>query len=201
MVYPEDRLVKEFVGHLNDLERTRKKVESLFQQGSLNKRDIEQVYKGLFLDAISSFEYSVEELFIRILSGRVFNNKKVKIKSLVTARKIIFAGKNYVDWLPYDYTKKRARIFFSSGAPFTNLDRDDEDYLEKMNTIRNAIAHKSVHAKKQFNNKVIESQNLLPSEKTPAGFLRAILSQQPYRITYFETYLSKLTQIYKKFFK
>jgi len=123
----------------------------------------------------------------------------IKIGSLLTARKIVFSGKKYLYWLPYDYTLQRAKIYFSTSFPFDVLERGDKEYLEKIITIRNALAHRSNHSKKQFNEKVIDSTNLLPQEKTPSGFLRAILSLTPQPTTYFETYLDKLAKISKKF--
>jgi hypothetical protein len=64
-------LVNDLVAHLKSLEWTRTKMERLLSEGAIVRRDIEKVYKGLYLDAITSFEGLVEELFLGLLVGRL----------------------------------------------------------------------------------------------------------------------------------
>lgn len=60
-----------FVIHLNNLEKTRKKMESLLLKRIVVRRDIEQVYEGLYMSSITSFENWIEDLFIGLLVGRL----------------------------------------------------------------------------------------------------------------------------------
>lgn len=191
-------LANKFVGHLKNLEVTRNKVELLFNSKALVRRDVEHVYKGLFMDACASFEDFLEDLFIGLIVGNLRNRKtrlkQIHIKSYLTARKIIFGKDKYLNWLPYtDNTLERAKIYFSQGKPF-DLDEDDVDMLDKIHTIRNALAHNSIYCKKQFQKKIISNRTLLPKEKAPTGFLRTISTSNP-PTTFFEIYANKLSTI------
>jgi hypothetical protein len=66
--------------------------------------------------------------------------------------------------------------------------------MNRITTIRNAIAHQSTHAIKQFENKVTAGLTLLPQERKPAGFLRSLLRVSP-RQTRFEFYVNELGRI------
>ena len=167
-----------FIGHLNALEVTRKKVEHLYSSGKLVRRDIERIYEGLYLDAITSFEATLETLFIAYLTGGLSKRgvvPRVKVRSPMVARDILLGGeRRFVDWLPYDKTESRAKAFFRGGRPFTDLNDDKKRILRHIIKIRNAIAHQSAHAIKQFE-KLLDEEALPlpPRERTPAGFLRS----------------------------
>ena len=45
-------------------------METLYLKRVVVKRDIEQVYVGLFMDTLTSFEQLIEELFVGLLSRR-----------------------------------------------------------------------------------------------------------------------------------
>ena len=62
----------------------------------------------------------------------------------------------------------------------------------RIGTIRNAIAHHSMHAAERLKTKVIQNLALLKGEKTPAGFLRSQLNPNSRR---FEAYISELGRI------
>ena len=139
------------IGHLRYIEQTRSKTERLHQEGYLVRRDLELVYAGLYLDAITFFENFIEDLFIRLLVGTVAHPSrlvvpKITFKSPVTCRNIVYGGRSYVDWFPYRQTQERAEIFFQKGLPFTGLRDSDKENMNQMLCIRNAIAHKSRHA-------------------------------------------------------
>ena len=112
--------LKGFIGHFNNIEFTRKKMERLFDKKLIVRRDIEIIYTGLFIDSLTYFESFIEELFINLLindsihpSGAV--KAKHKFNTTKICREIIYAGKRYVDWFPYEFTIKRAEIFLKNG--------------------------------------------------------------------------------------
>lgn len=185
--------------HLKNLEYTRKKIEKLVSKDIIVKRDVEQVYKGLFLEIYSSFENFIEELFLGLLLDKYVQNSsvctKVSFKSTKMARKVVFGGKPYVDWLPYkEHTVKRAKIFFRKGFPFTCLSEDEKNKLKECNIIRNVIAHKSKAAISRFDKEVIGSGLLPPAEKKPIGYLRGAFRQYPLQTRY-ENYLIYINNI------
>ena len=184
------KLASSFVSHLRYLEQTRSKMERLASTGYIVRRDIEQVYLGLFIDAMTSFESLIEKLFVGILVGKIKPRTKrivprISFESNRIAREVVLGGRNYVDWFPYEeQTEKRARAFFRNGLPFTCFSDPEKAQLRNLNYIRNAIAHQSNFSKRQFERKVIASLYLTIQEKTPAGFLRSKIRITPDQTRY-----------------
>ena len=156
--------------------------------GHVTRHDVNLFYEGIFLKTITSFESLLEELFIGLLTGGIEPGRNVRpraqFKSHVVARDITFGGRAYVDWLPYRHTENRAKAFFRGARPFSRLDSGDKRDLERMLTIRNCVAHQSRASRSRFKDEVIGSTPLLPSEQTPAGYLRSVLGLTPPRTQY-----------------
>lgn len=182
-------IANELIGHLRYLNATRSKMEHLYKSGYIVRHDIEQIYEGLFIDAITSFEGLIEKLFIGLLIGNIKHASanvvpRVAFKSAKVAREIVLGGKPYVDWLPYNYTEQRANAFFRNGHPFTFLDQPEKNSLAKLWWIRNAIAHISQFSMQKFQQKVIGPLPLLSRERTPSGFLRSVFRARPIQTQY-----------------
>lgn len=153
------------------------------------RRDLERVYGAIFLTAVSAFEALLEELFLGLLGRTIGPSRNVRpravFRSTVAVRRIVFAGRNYADWLPYNkYTSPRAKLFFAEGRPFTELPEGDLQTLAKVVKIRNALAHASRYALATFRDEVVSNIPLLPEEKSPAGFLRSALRVAPVQTRY-----------------
>src|ERR1700675_1105239 len=173
-------------------------MERLYTQSMVAKRDVEHIYGAIFLGAYASFEGMLEDLFLKLLTGRVKFPRSVRTKvtfrSDMVARADVFGDRKYVDWVPYERTVKRAETLFYSGLPFTKLDSNEEDLIKVVCTIRNAIAHQSGHARKKFDNEVVSNLTLAPRERTPTGFLRSLHSSAP-NVTRYEQLIGDLTSI------
>lgn len=194
-----NRLAASFVGHLRSLEWTRSRMESLMTSHQIVRRDIERVYEGLYLDAITSLENLIESLFIGLLTGNLNTSSsrtvsRVSFRSQKVAREVVYGGRRYVDWIPYNQTEQRAKAFFRNGVPFTSLSSPYKKDLEQIVLIRNTIAHRSNHSIRTFERYVIGSLPLTPRERTPAGFLRSIYRIAP-RQSRFEQYMFLLARI------
>ncbi|MFZ6034931.1 MAG: hypothetical protein ACOYUB_02185 [Patescibacteria group bacterium] len=177
-------------------------MENLYENRDIVRRDIEQVYQGLFLDCVTSFERVIEIVFFGLLMGKTLvqncnNLQKVVIKSYLVAKELLYENKKYTDWLPYNNLEAKSKRFFHQGQPFTILDEDDKRTIFEIVVIRNTIAHKSKFAIEKFKKTVIESLILSPREKTPAGFLRSIYRTNPDQTRY-ELYSIELVNIIKK---
>lgn len=177
-------ILRRFCRRLQELEWTRQRMEELYVAHRIVRRDIESVYEGLFLRGVSAFEGFLEDLFVELVLGRVsFSRRKVAVRVGIVSRatlwEVLLQGKPYLDWLPYDRTVERARTFLKDGLPFTVLDDGDRSKAKKCMLVRNAIAHNSRFAKKQFEEKVIGDLNLPSRERTPAGYLRSIARVNP----------------------
>jgi hypothetical protein len=142
---------------------------------------MDSVYEALFLRAVTSFEAFLEAQFLSILLGRAkYKPGRVAVRMTATSRSalmdVLLQGDKYMTWLPFPHTEDRAKIFLKDGKPFTELTNGDRQILQLIVTTRHAIAHRSTHATKQFERKVIGSASMLPRERKPAGFLRSPLS-------------------------
>lgn len=205
---------QKLISHLANIDKTRKKSEELLNEGKLVNRDIDLIYSGLFIEAVTSFERFIEDLFIKLLSEKVIHpSKKVKLittfKTTIIARHILHGGRQYLDWLPYErYTKKRAKAFFINGIPFTGLDKGIntditpsidkkiERITERISIIRNVLAHKSLQSFHRFQSEIIVSSGALRSkEKKPIGYLRGLHSIHPTPTTRYEQIINEIKYI------
>ena len=188
MPRPTTAISDDFANRLRRFERSRAKLEQLLLSGHVKRHDVSLFYEGIFLRTVTSFESLMEELFLGLLTGGIKPGRnvhpRVTFQSVVIARDVMLGGKAYVDWLPYHHTEKRANAFFRGGHPFCSLDKDEVKSLDRILTIRHAVAHQSRAARSKFEREVIGSTPLLPAERTPAGFLRSVFSITPPKTQY-----------------
>jgi len=185
---PATNISDEFTARLRMFERARSKLEHLLLTGHVSRHDVSLFYEGIFLRTVTSFEGLMEELFVGLLTGGITPGRnvhpRVTFRSPAVARDVMLGGRAYVDWLPYHHTDKRADAFFRAGRPFSNLDTPERKSLERMLTIRHAVAHQSRAARNKFEDEVIGAAPLLPAERTPAGFLRSVFRVTPPQTQY-----------------
>lgn len=191
-----DRLVRKY----RALDLTRKRVDSLHANGQIVLRDKKQFYEGLFLKMHVLFETFLEDLFYGLLvenSAILTPNNirpRVSVRSHVIARELVQAGKDYMDWIPYERTMDAAKIYFRGGVPFCQLSHAERTDIYKSHVIRNVIAHESRHSLKKFEKHLIGTTVLPVSERTPAGYLMGIFATSPNQTRY-ELYAAKLKNI------
>jgi len=153
-------------------------MDNLFRQRAIIMRDIDVVYESLFLRSVTGFEVFLQDQFIDILKGNA-RYPRTRVSVLITAKtndalmSILLQGGRYMTWLPFSNTEDRAKLYLKEGRPFTDLTNGDKSMIGTITTTRNAIAHKSEHAMREFNRIVIGAQALLPRERSPAGYLRS----------------------------
>lgn len=202
MAKSSKKILGSFQARLKALEQIRSKQESLYANNQLARRDIEEVYGAIFLDAVVSFEALIEEVFVGLLAGQLKSteprfNTRVQIRSVIVARDAILRGKGYFNWLPYKNTEGLAKVFFTGGRPFTCLDNKDRNHVKKCLKTRDALAHQSQHARSKFRDTVLAGFNLTPRDRRPKSFLRAQFSANPPK-TYFEQLVGELYSIASK---
>ncbi|MBJ7405939.1 MAG: hypothetical protein JHD07_22555 [Bradyrhizobium sp.] len=193
--YAQSELSK-FQRSLQRLDNTRDRMERLFAQEQIRKVDLDSVYEALFLRAVTSFEAFLEDLFLAILVGRAqYTGQRVRVLMSASSRgalmKILLQGSVYMNWLPFEHTEKRAKLYLRDGRPFSDLDIGDRSQLKTISIIRNAIAHKSPYALAQFQKIVIGGAPMLQRERNPAGFLRSRIAPQQTR---FEVHMGQLAR-------
>lgn len=189
MAHSSQTLAEAYASKLKALEQTRSKIEQLFLEGTVVRRDVEQVYEALFLNSITALEALLENLFFGLMMGRLKSGAKgfrcrINVASEIVAREVVLANHNYIDWLPYKHTVDRARLYFSSGLPFTLLGDGEKAFLTQSLYVRNAIAHKSRFALGLYTSKVVGTMTLPPRERGPAGYLRSQFRTSPTQCRY-----------------
>lgn len=195
-------LANDFAAKLRILDATRVKVESLLSTAQLDRTDVEAVYAGLFIDAFTSFEALIEQLFLGLFDGSLRSVTQptkglFKIKPSAHSREVVFAGKEYADWLPLaDKTIPRANRFLQNGGPFAQISPSEKTTLKNAHYLRNALAHKSDAATQKFLAS-INQQALLPHEQLPAGYLRTC-PQGPNTNTQFKIAIDALEAVARK---
>ncbi len=186
----EQKLLKSLSYKLRDIEFTRLKVESLFREKVIVKRDLDVAYSGLVINAVTSFENYLEKLFFLIMSGKsLFHNdvqpivRSISKLSEKDIRSLVLGDNRYINWLPYDLTVKRSSAYLVEGNPFKKLKGQDTESLKKIVKIRNVIAHSSPFSEESFQN-LISDATLPPRERTPIGYLRSVYRTSPTMIQF-----------------
>ncbi len=203
---PSRTLAEALARRYRALDLTRRNIERLFDNGHISLRAAEQMYEGLFLSAFTAFETFIEELFVGLLvtdaglyCQAIDVVPRLTVRSHAVAREMVIgAGRNYVDWLPYERTEERAELFFRGGRPFTALRGTamaaGRSVLQRGAVLRNAIAHKSRYSLTRFERDVIRGTPLTSVERKPAGFLRGIAAAVPAQTRY-ETYATAILTV------
>ena len=169
---------EELASRARGLEQYVRRMDELHIDREISDVDIRRIYAGAMMNFYSAVERSIERLFMGLLMRRFQSSDPlvrplVEIDSEAVARAVVRGDRFYVDWLPYNrFTRRRAESFFSRGLPFTQLSRKDGKNFDRVNVIRNAIAHDSSHAKRRFYEQFIDGKPLPPDQRSPAGYLR-----------------------------
>lgn len=158
------------------------RVSAAHSSGQLNSSDLDQAYSGAYLAWFTALENSIEDLFLGLLVGtyrsRGFSGSRIVVRSRATAASVIRnKKKGYIDWFPYqESTQRLAEVYLVGGRPFTSVSREDEGLFRRMLLIRNAVAHDSDHALKQFRSSLVDGLGLPSWQHKPGGYLRGIQS-------------------------
>jgi hypothetical protein len=97
----------------------------------------------------------------------------VSVNSARTARAIVNGALSYVDWFPHEkHTTRRAEAFFSSGKPFSRIERQHIQTFENAGVLRNVLVHQSTHSVRKFKKRFVEGKSLPTREHNPAAYLR-----------------------------
>lgn len=177
MVKSTQNIVAKCGSRARGLQQHINRVEKLYAHNQLTITDVHRIYTGAFIQYYTFLERMIEKLFIGILMGNYSSSYAnvsalIDIKSYQVAHDIVKGDRRYVDWLPIDRTCKRADAFLSSGRPFSLLGGGDKNVLNKLTTLRNAIAHKSAASKQSFLNVYVQGRSLPPEQLRPSGYLR-----------------------------
>lgn len=174
-------LAQKFNKKVVGLDSIRGRVEACYASGGLRVTDVEAMYAGLFLQVVVAYEATIENFVLGLMvrPGGV-HSANPRIKSRVRVRSYSHAlavaagpGRKFPQWIGKRDLEDVSRMLLVDGAPFAVAGGVlDWSYVEKCRYIRNAIAHPSDHAVKQFEKHVIQSTPLHWRERRVSAFLR-----------------------------
>lgn len=187
-------LLRQSLNELGNIEQTRVRIENAVSPNGLRATDAERAYEALFLRSFTIFEFYLETLFYRSITGSIKYPKthlqcRAGMLTRNAANIMVFKQEKYLTWMPYDNTRARAEIWFVGGRPFTLLSDPQRQFLTQATAIRNAIAHSSSHSRSEFLKKVVGNSSVPARDKAPARWLRR-KTRIGHSDTYFQVYLS-----------
>ena len=199
MASPPSTVAAEVRSRASGLNAYVARMERLYAANELGRPDLHRVYGGAFMAYATYVERSLERLFLGILMKRFAApalRPLIEIQSEVVARRVVAGGRKYVDWLPFEaHTEVRALAFLAAGRPFTGLSNADKKTLDRVGILRNALAHESSHALRQFRKNFTDGKAVPAEQLSPAGYLRG---QHSPGITRFTNTLAEATAVFTR---
>jgi len=167
---------------------------------SIEQRDF--IFEWAFVKVHAAWETFLENCFLTYMLGGHTASGFAPVRYVFPnneqhALDIILAGRDYFRWTDPSIVKKQSNLCFQNGEPFgEGLDLAMED-LQEMNTVRNAVVHRSRAALERFKSLVRGKLLTAPLDITPGKFL---ITTKPgtVRRTYFGHYCNKLKVIANK---
>lgn len=146
---------------------------------------LEALYEMAFLRVFVEWEVFLEESFIRYLCGYESSCGPAALiatpfKTLDDARTDVLGSSDFVSWQSTTYIIKRCRMYMPplvGGTTPANSFHErvvvsNQARLDALASIRNRVAHKSAHSKKQFDNATLLLAGRLYRAGSPGRFLR-----------------------------
>ncbi len=160
------------------------RIEHEFARKRLRVTDVELVYSSSFLSVCSQWEALLEEILFEAVCGEKSPRRGVRRYATFQKRKhledvLLFPGKDYLSIPNLKRAEELAALFISQGRPISAVSEQNRNLLQQAVQIRNAIAHESPFAKKNFRANVPGVSALPRSKRSPGAFLRHEFRQAP----------------------
>jgi hypothetical protein len=167
---------------------------------SIKQRDF--IVEWAFVGVHAAWERFLESSFIAYMLGvktasgfaplrYVFPNDKRH------ALEIVLGGREYFPWTAPEAVRRQSILCFEDGQPFREILESTTNELQEINTLRNAIVHRSHSAVEKFKSLVRDKMLTIASDVGPANFLLTVKSGTARR-TYFSYYCNKLKIVANK---
>lgn len=134
-------------------------IEALRQLGEVEQPTEEarqRMLESIFLNGATEFESFLEDVFLAAVSRQIRPGSTkvvVPFPDPDMARSLLMRpGDSYLTWMPIRHSLERANQFLEGGTPFSRIESRPQvrERLELATAVRNAIAHKSVNARRRF---------------------------------------------------
>lgn len=165
---------------INGLRRARLVGDRALREGTLSPREVGLLYEVTFLNLAITFEAFQEGLFYSSLlrSAAITGVEPlIPFRTRSEAERLVLATERspFLSWTRPRDNIERARRFLQGGRPFSRLDRRDRDnsLLQSLFVVRNAIAHQSGPARREF--EALPLSGLPPGKRRPGEYLRQVV--------------------------
>lgn len=165
------------------------RMEREHRLGRLRITDIELVYSSSFLSVCSRWETFLGSVLIEAACGAQSsipgNWRKASFRSRKELSNILtHRGRPYLNVGTIEDAEQLMELLVNKGRPVSAVSETNRTLIRHATQIRNAIAHDSVMAKRNFREKVPGVRALPNSRQTPGAFLRHEYRVQPNRRRY-----------------
>lgn len=152
-----------------------------------------------FFRVFGAWEAFLEEAFILYLRGQQAPRGRPIQRygfppSEDAAYEWVAEGHGYASWAS-EKVKVRAKRLFKSGRPFEPAFTSHHNLLYQLVTVRNAIAHNSVHARNRFEVLVRNELGTLPLHTTPGSFLLTVKPRSSPPVSFMDFYLEEIQKV------
>lgn len=167
---------------------------------SLEQRDF--IVEWAFVKVHAAWESFLESCFIAYMLGVQTSSgfappRYVFPKDEQHALNIILGDREYFPWTAPAAVRKQSILYFEDGQPFRQILDSTTIELQEINTLRNAVVHRSQVAMEKFLSLVRDKMLTAPPDISPAIFLLGAKSGTMGRI-YFSHYCDKLKVVANK---
>ena len=171
------------------------RMSDLRARGQLTSTEEDLIYESAFLASCGQFEAILKVLLQEFVCG-VPSSTPQALHALVRPRSrqafdvVLRQGRPFAECLPYDKLADLAKLYLRDGRPFTDIGvvmPAERQLLSEAVLVRNAIAHRSDYAMRQFRTKVPGVDRLPPNRQFPGPHLKKVFRIQPEQ-QYIEAY-------------
>jgi hypothetical protein len=162
---------------------------------------IEIITEMAFLRCFGAWEAFLEESFLLYLQGKSAPSGKMPKSYVLRATRTVAEqivlpdGKKYAGWANAQHVMDRAERFFKGGEPYSGALRSQQAKLQRIETIRNAVAHSSTYSLGNFKNLVRQELTTYPPNLTVGGFLAMTKPGSSPPISFLEYYCEVIRYI------
>lgn len=167
---------------------------------SVSQRDA--IVEWAFVNVLTAWESFLENCFLEYMLGGQTASGYGPVRYVFPSDRqhalgLMLVGREFFQWTNPKSVKRQADLCFENGEPFrVVLDSATVDLMQ-MNTVRNAIVHRSTVALDKFKTLVRDQLKTAPLDIRPGVFL-ATIKPKTARTIFLSSYYSKLKLVATK---
>lgn len=197
-----DNLLRDVEESLNLIRTVNAIVSQPGSQANLSTKQRDLIVEWAFVRIHAAWEAFLESCFIAYMLGVQTTSGFAPVRYVFPnneqhASDIVLGGREYFPWTTPSAVSKQSKFYFKDGQPFAQIIEGAATDLQEMNTLRNAVVHRSRVAEEKFKSLVRDKLRTAPPDVNPASFLLTARPGIPQR-TYFLHYCNNLGVIAKK---